>query len=358
MKVLQLVDSLDVGGTERVAVNTANALSNRIDKSYLCATRKEGILKDSISDNVEYLFLDKNRRIDFKAIKKLKTFIRVNEIDLIHAHSSSFFLAVLIKLLYPKVKIIWHDHYGNSEFINHRKSGVLPVTSRFFSHVLSVNTKLKVWAETKLNCNYIDYLPNFALPDNNKPVTRLSGEAGMRIIHLANLRPQKDHKTLLKAFKEVIKVYPDWTLHCVGKDFEDEYSKSLKFLVSELQLNSSVYFYGSKQDISNILKTCDIGVLSSKSEGLPIALLEYGFAKLPVVVTNVGDCIKVVSSLKEGLLINKEDIGALKEAIIKYISDKRLRTQNAIRLFEKVTESYSETAVVNKLITIYKLHLK
>ena len=45
-----------------------------------------------------------------------------------------------------------------------------------------------------------------------------------------------------------------------------------------------------------------IGVLASKFEGLPVALLEYGLAKLPVVITDVGECNKVVTHLKDGLV--------------------------------------------------------
>ncbi len=57
MRVLQLIDSLDGGGAERIAVNVANSLTAYVDKSFLCATRKEGILKSTISNNVGYLFL-------------------------------------------------------------------------------------------------------------------------------------------------------------------------------------------------------------------------------------------------------------------------------------------------------------
>ena len=71
MKVLQLIDSLNSGGAERVAVNFANALVNKIEKSYLCTTRQEGVLKLNLNSQVGYLFLQKRSVIDFKAIKLL-----------------------------------------------------------------------------------------------------------------------------------------------------------------------------------------------------------------------------------------------------------------------------------------------
>jgi len=63
MRVLQLIDSLEAGGAERVAVNYANGLLNRIDGSYLCVTRAEGLLKSSVNNAVGYLFLNKKATI-------------------------------------------------------------------------------------------------------------------------------------------------------------------------------------------------------------------------------------------------------------------------------------------------------
>ncbi|TYA71434.1 glycosyltransferase family 4 protein [Seonamhaeicola marinus] len=358
MRVLQLVDSLDTGGTERVAVNIANALSSRIEVSVLCATRKEGILKKSLKSQVKYAFLEKKKTIDFKALVTLKKLVKKEKISIIHAHSSSFFMAVLLKFVYPRIKIIWHDHYGNNEFINQRKAKVLIRFSSQFNHVLCVNERLKNWGKEKLKCKDVDYIPNFAIPSNNIPITTLKGNRGKRIMHLANLRPQKDHETLLRAFAEIIKDHNDWTLHCVGKDFNDPYSDAIKVLVRELRLNNKVFFYGGIPDVTHVLNQADIAVLSSKSEGLPIALLEYGFAKLPVVVTNVGDCLKVVSNEKEGYVVEKQNHEALKSNIIKIIKSPELRLSLGLNLFHKVNTSFSEEAIIKELINIYKLHLK
>ncbi|GAL61464.1 glycosyltransferase [Algibacter lectus] len=91
MKVLQLIDSLEAGGAERVAVNYANGLVHMIDASYLCTTRAEGLLKGELNKDVGYLFLNKKKTIDVKAIKRLHQFIKNEDIDIIHAHGSSFF---------------------------------------------------------------------------------------------------------------------------------------------------------------------------------------------------------------------------------------------------------------------------
>ncbi|MEC3907357.1 glycosyltransferase [Tamlana sp. 2201CG12-4] len=354
MRVLQLIDSLHAGGAERVAVNYANSLSQYIEGSYLCTTRDEGILKENILDAVSYLFVNKRSALDVKAIKKLNRFIRVNKINVIHAHSTSFFMATIIKLFIPGVKLIWHDHYGKSEYLDKRPKFVLKWCSRFFSHIFVVNTKLEAWVKATLYTKSVTYLPNFAIQDVTKPKTLLRGENGKRILHLANLRSQKDHITLLKAFNEIIKQHEDWTLHLVGKDFGDSYSESIKVFINNNNLKQHVFIYGSCPDIHNVLNQSTIGVLSSKSEGLPLALLEYGMAKLPVIATKVGDCNQVISNSNQGILVEPEDHKALAKSILKLIDNDDLRKKNAEHLYKKVLSSFSESESIKALINIYK----
>lgn len=354
MKVLQLIDSLQAGGAERVAVNLANALSEHLEQSFLCATREEGILKNSLDTKVGYLFLRKRKTIDVAAIKRLNGFVKTNQIDIIHAHSSSFFLAAIIRLLNKNIKLVWHDHYGQSEFLEDRPHKVLRYCSGIFDQVFSVNRQLEVWAKSHLKTKRIDYLPNFVVKNNMNQVTELHGKDGKRVVCLANLRPQKDHITLIDAFAEVVKTHPDWTLHCVGKDFNDDYSIQVKKKIKDLNLDKHVYLYGSRPDVGAILKQCTIGVLSSKSEGLPLALLEYGLSRLAVVATKVGECGQVLEDGKEGVLVEKENkkelIGALEGLII--TDNQRVKFSSAF--YEKVKSNYSKASILKKIVETYK----
>lgn len=354
MRVLQLIDSLEVGGAERVAVNLANVLASNIDASYLCATRAEGLLKAAINQKVSYLFLRKKNTFDVKAILKLHTFIKTEKIDIIHAHSSSFFLATLITFLNKHPKIVWHDHYGNSEFLHQRTFKILKMCSKRFAHIFSVNTILQIWAKQNLKTLSVSYLPNFAVKISENKLTTLHGTQGKRMVCLANLRSQKDHITLLQSFKIVLNKHEDWSLHLVGKDFNDSYSKTVKDYIVNEQLTDAVFLYGSKPDTFHILQQATIAVLSSNSEGLPLALLEYGLANLPVVTTSVGECPKLVSHNINGLLVNSKDVLQLSEAILKYIENESLRHTYATRFNAVVQKQFSQEAQLKTIIHIYK----
>lgn len=354
MRILQLIDSLHGGGAERLAVNYANGLSAIVETSYLCATREEGILKGTIHEAVTYFFLDKKRTFDLRAISRLHNYVKEHKIDIIHAHSTSYFLATLVKWRHRKLKIVWHDHYGNSEFLNERPHRILKVCSRYFAQIFSVNTSLMEWSKKHLSTKRVSFLPNFATLSDVGPSTKMHGDDGKRIICLANLRPQKDHQNLIEAFADVVRTYPEWTLHLVGNDLNDAYSSRLKQSINDKKLSNHVYLYGSRPDIGYILSQCDIGVLSSKSEGLPIALLEYGLAALAVVITNVGECGKVITNDSSGLLIEPENPVELQEAIKRLISDERLRRVMSGNLKNKIEDEYSSKAILTQVADTYQ----
>ncbi|WP_299527063.1 glycosyltransferase [Winogradskyella sp.] len=355
LRVMQIIDTLQAGGAERLAVNYANGLIKLGVTSFLCTTRDEGPLRQSIHDKVGYMYLKRRSTFDFQAILKLKQFVKQNKIDIIHAHATSYFISILVKIFVPKVKIIWHDHYGNSELLEDRPKRMLRVFSRWFAFIFSVNEKLKRWSEKELKCKSVTFIKNFSvLTRANTNKTILKGTNGKRILCLANLRRQKDHPLLLKAFKQIHQDYPEWSLHCVGKDFKDAYSSEFFKLVDNLGLQNSVYFYNSKSDVLNIMKQCQIGALSSKSEGLPLAILEYGFSELAVITTNVGNCGELIKNSTYGILVDSGNVSQFVKGLESYINDKDYRLSCAKAFNQKVIKEYSEEAILNEVLEIYK----
>jgi glycosyltransferase involved in cell wall biosynthesis len=351
MRIFQLIDSLEAGGAERMAVNYANALAKQIDFSGLAVSRKEGALVNQIDEGVSYLFLNRNRVIDFKALFKLRNYIVLHKVTIIHAHGTSFFLAFLLKLVHPSIKIIWHDHYGDSEFLNKRPLVALRLIAPFCSGIIAVNQKLKVWANENLYFENAIYLPNFPSEEKNiAEHTVLKGIAGKRIVCLANLRVQKDHFLLLEVAKKMQLTNPDWTFHLVGKDFQDDYSKQIQSLIIEHHLEKNVFLYGTKQDIKNILDQTTIAILTSQSEGLPMAILEYGWHKKAVVVTNVGEIPSLVQNGRNGFLILANQEQLFYEAVMKLIENDTMRKYFGNALYKTVLENYSEEIVLKKYL--------
>jgi glycosyltransferase involved in cell wall biosynthesis len=257
-----------------------------------------------------------------------------------------------MKLLVPKVQLIWHDHYGNSEFLSAKSRPVLRRLSFLFNGVIVVNQKLLDWNQKYLSAKNYYRLNNFAQFLNHDQKTTLKGTQGKRIVHIASFIEQKDHLNLLKSFKKIQEKELGWTLHLIGKGLQDEYYTSVLEYISSNKMSETVFIYGVCTDIKNILSQSSIGVLSSKSEGLPVTLLEYGLAGLPVVVTDVGDCAELIEDTD--VLVKPNNSDEFSQALSSLIRNDEKQQQIATQLHLKVTEEYSMENFINTLVAIYR----
>ena len=360
-----MIDSLIAAGAERMAVNIANGLSSAGVESFLCATHSGGPLEEFVNTDVKLFILGKKSSHDLKALFRLRKYLRQNKIDIIHAHSSSLFWAVFVKWLKPNVKVVWHDHFGFSEQLHLRNSFLLRFFNRFVSHAFVVNDKLMNYAVSslKMKSSKVSFLANFAdigideLKKKNPDIPDVDAE--FKIVCLANLRPQKDHNNLLDAFSIVVKKYPQIRLYLVGGHFNDDYYRHIVDRVeNETDLQGCVHILGSRNDVAAILSVCQMGILSSFSEGLPVSLLEYGLSELPVVCTNVGDCSLVLDNGRCGRLVEPDNSKALAEEML-FVLEKNDKAQEiAILLKERVIKDFSQKGAINKIIKEYQNILK
>jgi len=350
MRIVQVIDSLEIGGAEKMAVNYANALLTKIEFSGLVATRAEGSLKNQLNEKVSYLFLCRKRTIDFGAVLRFKKYCKENNIDFIQAHGTSYFIAMLVKFVYPKVKIVWHEHFGARLREDVNKNTLLLFCSYFFKGIIVVNTSLEEWCKLNLRCNTIILLNNFTLNKVEIPSTILKGIEKKRIVCLANLKYPKNHSFLVEIASKILKEYPDWSFHLIGKDFQDDYSNQLKAQIADYKLNDSVFIYGSKNDIFHILKQSDIAILTSTSEGMPVSVIEYGLMKMPVVLTKVGEIPFIIKDGIEGFLVDVNDVDLFYEKLIKYIQDEDLRVQMGNSLYQTTIKNHSEKGIVTNYL--------
>jgi glycosyltransferase involved in cell wall biosynthesis len=353
MRVVQLVDSLDAGGAERMAVNLANHLSNKVDFSGIIVTRTEGRLSQQLQSNVPYFFLNKRNTLDLKALFDFKKIIKKNNIDIVHVHGTSFFFAFLLKIIFFRTKLLYHEHYGNRLNQGILKNVYLIFCLLFFDKILVVNNQLKDWFQ-KMGFKKVFFVSNFASFDENViPQTQLSGIEGKRIVCLSNLKKPKNHLFLLKAFQLSNVIEQGWTLHLVGKNYHDNYAENLFNFIKEYNLQQEIKVYDVQSDIKNILSQANIGVLCSTHEGFPVTLLEYGMAKLAVISSNVGFCSEIIRDRETGLLFDPDSINEFVSNLKTLVSDSNLRNKISLQLENVVEHHYSKDLVVHKIIQLY-----
>ena len=273
---------------------------------------------------------------------------------IIHAHSTSWFFSVLIKLTVPGLKMVWHDHYGDSELVSERKEPVLRLFSGYFDGIITVNDLLKDWAQQNLRVKRVRQINNFVVPEEINPSAnnfRLKGkENDFRILCVANLRPQKDHFSLIEAF-ECLSSGAGTSLHLIGGDPKTDYSRKLLERIDSSSKKEFVFYYGSLPKVAGAIAQADLGVLSSRSEGLPLVLLECGMQGLPVVCTDVGQNKEVVGNC--GKLVPPGDSALLARAIETYYFHPELRKKDGQRFQNRINENYSAGSISPKIIDFY-----
>lgn len=299
MRILQLIDSLEIGGGERMAVNIANYFSKSGVPNRLVVSRNKGPLVDLIQDQENVVQLYKRSFLDLKAFFNLIQIIRNFQPTHIHAHDSSIFWAAIAGIFFPQMKVIWHAHYGGLAGKDSRFGKFLPLVKNKIDGLIAVNPELISWSNSSLpNLKARKFIENFpSIPSFSR-----SKPKEPKIICLANLKPPKNHKLLIRSFAKFGKRFPEYQLELIGSLQNLSYLEDLKKEISLLQIDHKINFHGEQVNISPFLESAEFAVLASDVEGLPVSILELGLAEIPIVCSNVGYC---------GELLEYGDLGYL-----------------------------------------------
>jgi L-malate glycosyltransferase len=141
----------------------------------------------------------------------------------------------------------------------------------------------------------------------------VAATSGFTLISVGRLARPKDFETLLLAMAAVRTAVPDLRLWIVGDGHD---GPALLRLCAELGLEDVVQFCGERRDVGNWLIGADVFVLSSTSEGLPMAMLEAMATGLPAIVTEVGALPELVALSGAGRTVPVGDVDALARAIV------------------------------------------
>ena len=106
--------------------------------------------------------------------------------------------------------------------------------------------------------------------------------------------------------------------------------------------------------MSAIISQSDIAILTSKSEGLPVALIEYGLHKKPVVTTNVGEIPLIIKEGQNGLITGAQDITDFYNKLQQLIGEPELRIQLGEALYQTIKAHHSEEGVIKQYLNWLK----
>ena len=123
--------------------------------------------------------------------------------------------------------------------------------------------------------------------------------------------------------------------------------------VKSMSLDDHVHCLGSRSDVPSLLKTADLFVLPSRTEGLPNALLEAMAAGCSIITTDVPGCHDLIDNETNGLLVPYGDTTALAQAIERMLMDRALAGRLADRARSTVSEHWHINQMFQSYVEIY-----
>jgi glycosyltransferase involved in cell wall biosynthesis len=193
----------------------------------------------------------------------------------------------------------------------------------------------------------------------DRPATRRDlGIAPEAFIFLAvgNVKPEKGFEDLLAAAARLRQARAaddtPFLVLIAGGTADDACRQRLGAMQADLGLERTVRFLGYRQDTPGLYSAADAFVLSSRTEGLPMVLLEAMSAGLPIVATRVGGVPDAVSG-EAGLLVDAARPDQLAQAMLRLLEDRRLRERLGERAMQRARREYSIEAMAARYLDVY-----
>ena len=179
--------------------------------------------------------------------------------------------------------------------------------------------------------------------------TTTTAHSPRRIGIVGNLKSVKGTDIFIDAAKIVLEKHPGVQFELAGTGEVQQYQSQ----INRLGIAKNVRLLGSLSDVPTFLSTLDVAVLSSRSEGLPNAIMEYMAAGRPCVVTDVGGCGELIQHERNGLLVPSENPAALADGIVNLLGHSDKAEQFATEARKDISEKYEAAVVANRWCGIY-----
>jgi glycosyltransferase involved in cell wall biosynthesis len=353
MKIAHVVDSMEVGGAETLvaqfcrlqredghdpsvyAILTLGPLGEQL--------RKEGF---TVRAHIGRHLTDSARNF-YSIFKELRP-------DVVHLHNPtpSIYAGISARMA------------GVPSILSTRHSLVAPPRSLVRELKYSVAASCCDWVAgicdaTVTNLKQMHSIParkiarvyNGALPLARASKYLWPTKSGFTLVYVGRLEPVKNHALLLNGFQAALSLRPDLRLWMVGDGSE---RNSLEKLSAQLGITTHVTFWGQQLDVTPFFSAADAFIMSSRSEGLPISLLQAFSIGLPSIVTDVGGMAEVVQLARAGIIVPPMDAEAMGSAIVRMAAQEAERgeySRNAIAAFH---ERFTLKAMADTYMNLYR----
>ena len=308
MKILQIIDSLRMGGAQKlltVFTEEAQRRGHEIEVVTLMDYKKDSAIFDDLEkQGVLVKCLPLKNLGDISSIKNLIRFIKGSKPDIIHTQLNYANIVGTWSALKAVIPSVASLHNASIHLFKERRYRTWLETwmlNSYSRRVIACGYTVAKVQQPRFKTKILDVIPNPVPP--LKKVTSieaqdfrakfLPGSKGILLVAIGRLIPEKGYPDMLKAMQIIQEHAPtEFKLVIAGSG---PLLGQLQDTAKKLSLEKHIHFIGQRNDIAAILAAADIYISSSLFEGQSIAVLEAMAAGLPVIVTEVGDNKNVIS---------------------------------------------------------------
>lgn len=355
---MHLIYRFQEGGAERVVWNIAAGLRGSTIESSICSTVPASSLKALLDRDIPLFELRRRPGNDPSFVWQLYRLLRRQRPHILQTHSWGTLCEGLIAGRMARVPIIIHLEHGTLQTKNYqrrvqrwawpRADRLLAVCSQLGDRMANTVAVPRRSIQTIRNGVNVQ---RFQGQHRDEARTRLGLPADALIVGtVGRLADVKDHATLLDAL-QLLTTDRIPVLGVIAGD--GPLKSSLASSIVARGLQDRVRLLGYRADVETVLAALDIFVLSSQSEGLPMAILEAMASGLPVVSTRVGGVEEVLEEGRTGLLVEPRSPDALAKAIAHLAGDRQRRERMGSAGRERARREFSLEAMVADYERLY-----
>jgi glycosyltransferase involved in cell wall biosynthesis len=363
MRIVQIADSISVGGAEKqLVVFAAMARQRGIDVTTISLIYDTDLSYESdlLELGSQVVHFRSRQLFDLRRLATLTRFLRDGRFDLAHTHLvyGNMVGACAARMAGLPVVSTLHST-GRAKTTRDRFREALETFSlrTFPQRVIAVGYKVEEAQRDRLGAKKLTILQNAVLPgaeisaEKRQTIRQeLCGAlAGPILITAGRFATPKALHHMVSAFSQIAEQFPQAVLVMIG---DGPLFSEIKAQVDGLGLTDRIRLLGARSDVPELLAAADIYVSSSIWEGLPMAVLEAMMSGLPVVATAVGDIPHVLTDAT-GLIVPPGQPEALAEALSCLLSDAELRQSMGAAARRHAFANFSADLWMDRLLALY-----
>ncbi len=354
MRILFFIEGLGSGGKERRLVELIKGLSNVPNFEMELVITKDNIHYKSIFNTgiMIHYTIRKNLKKDPRIFRKFYRIAKKFNPDVIHVWGNLAAIYAIPTKIFLKIPMINNQITDAplkvyNSFKGHNLTFPFSdlIIANSFAGIKTYNAPIK---KSIVIYNGFDFNRLNNIKDKSLIREKYNIKTNYVVGMVASFNSKKDYDSYLKVANLILNKNEDVTFVCIGSGDYSIHSQKVK-----IENKAKILFLGRLQNVEDVMNLCDIGVLTTYTEGISNAILEFMALKKPVVVAGEGGCSELIEDGNNGYLLNSKDINGLEKKINSILDDKNLAKEFGSNSFEIVKNKFNIKKMITKYIKVY-----